>query len=316
MTYGEVKKRALQLLDQYSSGGVLTSESDSNSKDYILRFPQLCDAAQMEIATAVQPLRSRLALSLGTIPNLLALLGGAEGVAQHLDVDLVDAVAMGARSWYFEADGAGITYIEEETATGVWTVLASVTTTGGAGFVAYRGLISPADPEHNVRLRHAGSYPYRVRNRALYGYTFATDADVPVFGPDVELTLPEGFWRMDKLLRDGTPVDYQPRGCNVISVAREQACDLDVHYFRYPTAIPVDENNAAANSYVFEVSEEAAAAIPHYLASKCLSNAQSAANELAEYQSKLANLSDEPKSRTGSVRNVFTAHGGARRRLN
>lgn len=309
MTYGEVKQRALQLLDQYSNGGTLISETDSNSRDYILKFPELCDEAQREIATAAQPIRARAQVSAGTVPNLLDMEAGTRGMAQHLADDVTDAAAAGAKSYYFEADGAGTTYVEEETATGVWTALATVATADG-GFAAYRGLISPSDAANSVRFRHSGLYPYQVRNRALYAVTFASAGAVQAFGLDAELTMPADFWRMEKLLRDGLPVDYEPRGRNAVSVARDMADALDVHYFKYPAEIP----DSVADSYTFEVSEEAAAAIPHYVASKCMAIspqfAQAAANEMAEYQGRLANLRDAPARRASSVRNVFTAPSG------
>lgn len=51
MTYGQVKRAALKLLNQYSVAGELVADSYNNQQDYINRIPELVNDAMMEIAT-------------------------------------------------------------------------------------------------------------------------------------------------------------------------------------------------------------------------------------------------------------------------
>ena len=56
MTYGEVKRAALLLINQYSIAGREIAASYNNQEDYIRMIPALVDAAMMEIATTVKPI--------------------------------------------------------------------------------------------------------------------------------------------------------------------------------------------------------------------------------------------------------------------
>lgn len=54
MTYGEVKKEALKLLDKYSVAGDIVSPSYNNQADYLARIPGLVNDALTYICTAVK----------------------------------------------------------------------------------------------------------------------------------------------------------------------------------------------------------------------------------------------------------------------
>lgn len=57
MTYGEVRDRALKLVNQYSLAGAQIAESYNNQADYVMRVPELVDDAQMIIASGPRPIR-------------------------------------------------------------------------------------------------------------------------------------------------------------------------------------------------------------------------------------------------------------------
>lgn len=57
MTYGEVRDRALKLVNQYSLAGAQIAESYNNQADYVMRVPELVDDAQMVIASGPRPIR-------------------------------------------------------------------------------------------------------------------------------------------------------------------------------------------------------------------------------------------------------------------
>ncbi len=56
MTYGEVKKAALLLINQYSIAGNEIANSYNNQEDYLKMIPSLVDAAEYEIATTMRPI--------------------------------------------------------------------------------------------------------------------------------------------------------------------------------------------------------------------------------------------------------------------
>ena len=57
MTYEQVEKQVLQLLNQYTVAGAPVAESYNNQKDYLLRIPGLVNDAMMEIATTVKKIQ-------------------------------------------------------------------------------------------------------------------------------------------------------------------------------------------------------------------------------------------------------------------
>lgn len=60
MTYGQVKNRVLQLLNQYSVAGNVVASTYNNQADYILKIPALVNDAMMEIATTLKPIPARV----------------------------------------------------------------------------------------------------------------------------------------------------------------------------------------------------------------------------------------------------------------
>lgn len=54
MTYGQVKDRVLQLLNQYTVAGTPVASSYNNQQDYLNRIPALVNDAVMEIATTAK----------------------------------------------------------------------------------------------------------------------------------------------------------------------------------------------------------------------------------------------------------------------
>lgn len=63
MTYGELKIKVLQLMNQYSIAGGEVALSYNNQADYVFRIPGLINDAMTKITTSVRPLRKVVALS-------------------------------------------------------------------------------------------------------------------------------------------------------------------------------------------------------------------------------------------------------------
>ncbi len=63
MNYKWARDFALQLINQYSTAGTLTSPSYNNQADYLARIPKLLEDAQMFAATTAAPIRHTEPLS-------------------------------------------------------------------------------------------------------------------------------------------------------------------------------------------------------------------------------------------------------------
>ena len=63
MTYGELKKRVLQLIFSYSVAGSEIPATYNNQADYLAMIPGLVNNGQMDIATSVKRLPTQIALS-------------------------------------------------------------------------------------------------------------------------------------------------------------------------------------------------------------------------------------------------------------
>jgi hypothetical protein len=91
------------------------------------------------------------------------------------------------KSYYFEADGTGVLYIEKLGAeNGEWDIIGMVEFSGSREFTAYRGFIKKdgAFITGTVRMRFVGEFIYSVRNVAMYEYLYSANPnDVPAYEP-------------------------------------------------------------------------------------------------------------------------------------
>lgn len=302
MDLGTAKKKAINLINEKSSKGVLIT--DLKNADYLYRMNELADMAQKEIAT-IKKIHAVYSISQNPIANQM---GDAFDLIQHLATDLTDTVAVGSRAYYFEVDKPCTVYVEEETSDGVWTVLSTITG-ADASFTAHKGLINPSLTTNNVRLRFSGSYPYNIRNRALFAYTFATTADVPDYCPYVKYTMPATFMELNKVVQQTDSQrykylqDYHWEGKLTFAIRYLLTGSFDVLYFKYPADITTE----SLDTVVFEVETDAQELIPLFIAGHILLNDNINRNAgillLNEYQGKLANLSSNKTPSSSTVQN-------------
>jgi hypothetical protein len=108
-----------------------------------------------------------------TIPNLLP----DTGTVTHYDTDILHVAERG-KSYYFETRAPAIVHIEI-LIDGVW-VEKKLILTGGYTYKPHKGLIdNPTNA--NARIRFSGSTVYDIRNVAIFGYSFATDDECPIY---------------------------------------------------------------------------------------------------------------------------------------
>lgn len=89
------------------------------------------------------------------------------------------------RSYYFEADGKGIAYVEVyDGSANAWVMVSAVEFSAERSFSAFRGFIRRDGSfiSGRVRLRFLGEYFYSVRNVALYRQIYSDRVeDIPAF---------------------------------------------------------------------------------------------------------------------------------------
>lgn len=310
MTYAQFRDMTIKLLNQFSASGNLTPLTDAAVQDAVLRFPVFAQASQVEIATTAKYIHKKKVISQNPIPNLLPNPLYTFDVQAHLDSDLPDMVAKGAKSYNFEVDNVADIYIEEERVSGVWTILQTINHTTPKGeYTIYKGFTGCTNPNYNVRVRFSGSYPYNVRNRALFAYIFPTVSDIPVYQRYAEYTMPTNFYQLNKVVNKGNSmlyqntIDWEWRGRNGIAVNYFLVGEIDVFYYAYPTEVPI----TPADDWEFDLDEEACQCIPYYVASQVLAddpvNKSVGVRMFEIYQGKLANMSNVITQGSQSVKN-------------
>lgn len=90
---------------------------------------------------------------------------------------------------------------------------------------------------------------------------------VPASGR-TEYAMPAGFINIYRIWKDGKPATarYRWRGGKIIIPERDAGSEIQVEYFALPETIPAD----AGDDYEFEIAEDAANAMPYYVAAQQL----------------------------------------------
>ena len=290
MNIGESKQQALDLIIESVVNGVAVPSAKNN--DYLLLHNSLANSAQQEIAT-IKKIHSKYSITQNPIDNQLGRLQGFD-IVQHLDTDLVNTQAIGSRSYYFEVDNTATIYIEEYV--GAWLQLAVINHVGVGGFTAYKGLISASSLTSEVRIRFSGNYPYNIRNRALYAYTFPTALAIPDYTPYVSYTMPTDFMELNKIVLRGDSrvydnyMGYKWEGRRTLVLNYYEKGSFDILYYKYPATI----TPSSLDSVEYEVDTEAQPLIPMYVASKWIAEEKPTMSAILfnEYRLKLSQLSD------------------------
>ena len=285
LTLSQCKDKAIKLMRQYSNGGVVIPTNEN--LDYTLPMNQLADTAQREVAKYAK-IHALYSFSRNAvIPPF-----GEYSIKQYIPTtDLVDAVCINGQAYYFEVDAPCSVVIEESADLTTWSTLSTIVVTAIISFTAYSGSITPSLVTNTIRLRFTGTYPFNRRNTAIWNIPFQV---VPTYASQVKYDMPTDFYKLDKIVVQNDNniyqenVNYKWQGFKSLYIDYMYSGSFDVHYFKYPTRI----TDATADSYTFEVSEEAADAIPYYLAAMgMLDEMPSMAKVLLdEYKTQLVNL--------------------------
>lgn len=302
MNIGESKQLALNLIIESVVNGQPVPTAKNN--DYLLLHNSLADSAQKEISK-YKKIHDKHSITQNPIDNQLGRFEGFD-LVQHLDTDLVNTQAKGSKSYYFEVDNTATIYIEEYA--GTWITLATINHVGTGGFTAYKGLISASNVNNDIRIRFSGNYPYNIRNRALYAYTFPDNASVPNYTPYISYELPADFMELNKVVFRGNSrvydnyMGYKWEGRRTILFNYYEQGSFDILYYKYPIKI----TPTTPDDTEFEVDEEAQQLIPLYVASKWVAEEKPTMSAILfnEYRLKLSQLSDIDVIGDNTIANV------------
>lgn len=296
MNLGEAKTASIKLINKYSNGGEIVEAADN--LDYTLRMNELANDAQQEIARFIK-ISAVYSITQWPDMNLLSIYAfdmvRFDPTVYAASNDAYSYAGTGAKAYYFEVDRPCTVYLEEEVS-GVWTNLTTVTVTGITKFTGYKGNLTPSSTSNSVRLRFAGSYPYTIRNKALFKNSYTTDNDVPTYKPFVPYTLPTDFMEFDKIMRwydqrqyELFTGDYRYSGKKTIEINWFLDGQFDIHYFKLPATV----DSLTDDSYEFEVDENAQSLIPYYIAAHVIMHEKQSVGIFLkqQYDTKLSNLS-------------------------
>ncbi len=186
--------------------------------------------------------------------------------------------ATGAKSYYFEADGNGIVYLELYDAdTETWRIIDTITLSSARAFLSYKGFVKDGGEfvVGTVRLRFTGEYFYSIKNVAMYRHLFSDEIqDIPAY---------ESYTRYDisKLVENfmsfcSPPIqeaernvilnqDYEIEGNSIVLLPYERKGVYKIMYERRPIPIE-DTGDVTSDETTVDLDEELCSVLPILIA--------------------------------------------------
>jgi len=250
---------ARALLDEYTKKGALIPDSDV--ADIIAKGIRFVDMAQKELFRTGN-IYKKFEVTQKPQVNLLGYYSEFD-IVEHIGVDTAYAALEPARSYYFEADGDGVAYIEAFDG-GAWTVLETINLASSGSMVAYKGIVPLQGTQ--TRIRFSGDFFYQHQNRALFSAPYPLSR-VPDYRPWRAYTMPNDFRMVDVVVEEFPVRQYEQSA----TYKWEGFRDLVVNYYFEGTIRviykPVPETITSIDQ-TLEVDDITANAITYYVAAK------------------------------------------------
>lgn len=183
------------------------------------------------------------------------------------------------KSYYFEADGSGTLYVEQQiTPDGEWDRIMSAIEFATSGFEAKSGFIKKdgAFVSGQVRLRFTGKYIYSVKCVAMYSGRYSdNEEDIPAFeafkGYDISKLAPDFLSLAKPPVVESDDITYLNQGYTVengrvILLPYDKKGVYKVIYNKRPLVI-TSVNGAVNDNTVIELDEDLCALLPLLVAS-------------------------------------------------
>ena len=256
-TLGDIRNMTTKLLNEYQTTTSLIDISILN------RIDESVNLCYQELSQK-DKIASSVAISQFPIANML---GETFSYDTHTTTS-VSFVAASAYAYYYECDGAHSVDILEGSSTATMTTLSTVTVTAASTFAAYRDFVTAAVSSDYIKLEFYGDQEYRIKNAALYPYTFGNSTvAIPAFKPYVEYALPSDYSDINKVRyrsnnEYGTLTDYRIDGGNLL-ISRGYSAEFFLDYWVIPSAVTTATNT-------FLIKDRTALIIPYGVAGDIL----------------------------------------------
>jgi len=195
VTYDELVKATLRLLDEYSSRGATTAAI--KTADLRIKIPDAVNQVLMDLAVTTGKLNKEWTIL--NFPVYNEAQKDTSIIKNHIPgTDDIIATQIGALSYFLEVSGHYHVMIEEQV-DGAWVTLKELQPTPGseiATFTGLKGLLTPTDTKNTVRIRLTGNYIYPYHNYILYPYSFPSDAEVQPHQPWYSSPLPPDWLKL------------------------------------------------------------------------------------------------------------------------
>jgi len=203
-TVADVFTKVRALLDEYTDDGVILPDSDVvDLKEKSIVFT---DMAQKELYR-IGKYFDEFIVTNKPVDNLLE---SQFGIEEHTGTDQYypnESGVAGGKAYYFEVDDTA-TITVEELQSGTWTTIETVSSTV-TEMTAYSGRLTLVAPTNMVRLKFAGTTYYNHKNRALFEYSYSSDAKVPTYKPFFQVDTPSDLQTIDQIVTETVSSDYQ-----------------------------------------------------------------------------------------------------------
>ncbi len=256
-TLQNIRDFIYKLLGEYSTVSASIDTTLSNRIDDSINLHYF-ELAQKD------KLSSSIAISQFPISNML---GETFKYDTHTTTS-IGFTAASAYAYYYEVDGAHIVDILEGSNTATMTTLSTLTVTGISTFTAYRNFVTASVSSDYIKLNFYGTQEYRIRNVAMYPYTFGSStANIPSFAPYVEYSLPSDYDDINRVrYRDkndyGTFTDYKIDNSKLL-INRGYSAEFFLDYWRIPSGVTTATNT-------FGIKDRTALIIPYGVAGDIL----------------------------------------------
>lgn len=304
-------KKTKMLIDQYSTRGTLEEDDSNNLADYIKKMPFYFDMIQKEIATTQKHIKDSFDIIYSYPQNLIT--SNTFGLMKIKNNEEVEYKNADAKSFVFKAQGTGEAILEvivsgEDTDDEIVTELYSYYI-DSTELETYKGVIVDLPDEYeNIRLRFTSGQIMNIRDVALFDIEYFSDDDIPIYSKYITNEMPSNFHKLSKVYiqRNDYFVEYSDfifTHTNKLQIPWETEGLIKVDYI----AMPEDIDSDTENSYVFEVSEEAAQAIPYKTASLLLIQEQPNTAQVlnAKFETIMLNIENEQSISSGRIRNTL-----------
>ena len=262
MLWSELRYAVRATIDELSSRGTILPTT--KVADLQMKLKYYINPLLFELASTTGKLGATKNYTLNPVDNALA--GDTSSIKKFIGTDFTVEL-VGARAYYFQANGPASVYIEEYVS-GAWVALPTPLVVTIASTVTelteYKGLITALNTANKIRLRFSGTSPYDYRNYKLYTYVWATAAEVQEHRPEFKFTLPTDYLKLNSMnIRKDvrqfvafTPDKWEEPSSFWVN-RYLGPCEIQLKYWRKPTLLTWTEPADIADASVIDATADA-----------------------------------------------------------